>query len=303
MIKIRKGKEKIHAIVEGDIKNQIEDVTELIEVQNNFINGNYKKLIFEFTKNCTYVDTAVSVIIGTLPKYAIIQKKKVQYQFVDIKNHPVFKFMKIVGMYKYYMNNEIDYTGTDVIPFDHIKDEDSMNKYADMVMSLAPINMLKTAQDILASYILEIYQNGFYHSQSEIGVFTLGYWNKEKGEFTFSIYDMGVGIPEKIRKYMEKPNLSSEQCVRIAFVEGFTTDVDKKISRGLGLVRLERFIHLNEGNMTMYTDDICCIIDGEKDKEFIKLDTSIKGTLIIINIVADENHVYIVEKGNSYNGD
>ena len=65
--------------------------------------------------------------------------------------------------------------------------ENKMKEYAKRIMSLAPIRMQQEAQDILSSYIYEIYQNGLFHSDSPIGVFTSGYWDRDKKEFTFSI--------------------------------------------------------------------------------------------------------------------
>lgn len=91
--------------------------------------------------------------------------------------------------------------------------------------------------------------------------------------------------------------LDSEKCVRIAFVEGFTTSARKDVNRGLGLIRLEKFIELNNGSMHMYTDNIFYSIDGkEKEKKFKKLQKPITGTLVIITIAADEHRIYIVEK-------
>lgn len=292
---IRVDGSSMYAIVDKNVHNCVQDITEIIAIQYDFLNSKCKKLCFEFT-DCEHLNAAVSVIIGTLPEYARLCEKRVKYHFPDQTNHPIFKFMKKVGMYKYYMKDEIDYTGDDVIPFDCIIDEDMMDKYADMIMSLAPIQMQKEAQDILSSYIYEIYQNSLFHSNSPIGVFTSGCWMKNKKEFAFSIYDMGMGIPETIRKYMKMSSLDSEKCLKLAFLDGFSTSSNHSINRGLGLTRLESFIRLNKGRMSIYTDDICCLIQGCQEKEFIKLDKPIKGTLIIVNIMADEKHIYVIDK-------
>ena len=171
-----------------------------------------------------------------------------------------------------------------------------MDEYTDKIMTLAPIQMQKEAQDILASYIYEIYQNGFFHSKSEIGVYTSGIWLPEKKEFHFSIYDMGTGIPANIRQNLNRSDLDSEKCVKIAFIDGFTTSKEKDVNRGLGLTRLKSFIKLNNGSMSMYTDDICYSIDGKQKETYERLLSPIIGTLIIISIVADEDNIYIVEK-------
>jgi len=300
MIKTYVDDQNMYAIIDNDIENTLEDVSELIRIQHEFLNNDCKCLTFEFT-DCKSVNAAVSVIIGTLPRYVKIYNKRVRYQFSGSDEHPILIFMKNVGMYKFYTKDEVDYTGIDVIPFDLIENEKMMDEYADRIMTLAPIKMQKEAQDILKSYIYEIYQNGLFHSNSPIGVYTSGIWLKEKKEFVFSIYDMGVGIPNKIRMYdMRCYNIDSEKCLRIAFINGFSTSNDYQVNRGLGLARLEKFIHLNNGKMSIYTDDVCCIIEGENGKKYHKLSSPIKGTLIIVNIAVDENHIYVIEKEKKY---
>lgn len=293
MIKTYVNENTLYAIVENNIDDNFSDVSDLVELQYQFINCKQRRLIIHFT-DCKFINASVSVIIGTLPEYAKKIEKSVKYRFIDQPNHPVFKFMKHVGMYKFYMKNEIDYDGKGAIPFGEISNENRMDEYTEKIMSLAPIKMNNEAKDILASYIYEIYQNGFFHSKSEIGVFTSGYWVKEKNEFNFSIYDMGVGIPDKIREHM-KQDIESEKCLRIAFIEGFSTSQNKDVNRGLGLTRLIRFIRLNNGKMSIYTDDICCIIEQQEEERYYRLKKPIKGTLIIINIITDEKHIYVVK--------
>ena len=281
----------MYAKIDRNIGNDVRDISELIEIQHKFISGKNKKLFFQFT-DCEYINAAVAVIIGTLPEYAKQHGRKVKYIFSEEK-HPVLLFMKDVGMYKYYMKKaNMKYAGENAIPFNKIENEKMMESYTNLIMRLAPIKMEYEAQCILSSYIYEIYQNGLFHANSPIGVFTSGLWRPEIKEFVFSIYDMGVGIPQKIRKHI-KQDISSEKCLKIAFIEGFTTD-NNTGSRGLGLYRIEKFIRLNDGQMFMFTDDICCVINKQEEKRYIRLENPIKGTLIIINIIADENHIYVV---------
>lgn len=285
---------KMYVIVDHDIDNNTEGVSEIINIQYSFLKSNCKHLIFQFTE-CNYIDAAVSVVIGTLPIYAQLNKKMVQYQFAP-QDSPILSFMKKVGMYRFYMKNEKGYTGTDVIPFDRIKDEKMMDDYTEKVMTLAPIKMQREAQDILSSYIYEIYQNGLFHAESPVGVFTSGCWMPDKKEFHFSIYDMGQGIPQNIRSYMKNEDISSEKCVKLAFLDGYSTSNNKKINRGLGLTRIRNFIKLNNGSMSMYTDNICYTINGSSEEKYMELSDPIVGTLIIISIIADEDNIYIVEK-------
>ena len=309
MIKYEIKNKNFWVTVDRDINNNFDDISDLIDIQYEFLHSNCKIIYFYFTK-CEYFNAAVVVIVGTLPEYAILHKKFVRYRFNEKYNekHPILSFMEEVGVYEYFdKKTNISYTGKNAIPFNKIENEEMMDKYTDMIMELAPIKMEHEAQCILSSYIYEIYQNGLFHSESKIGVFTSGLWSADKKEFNFSIYDMGIGIPNKVREYLDKNEdirakyidvkgeISSEKCLKIAFVEGFTTSDDNLLSRGLGLSSLEKFIRLNAGSMLMFTDDICCIINKQEERKYVVLEKPIKGTLIIISIIADENHIYVVE--------
>lgn len=282
------------AVIDRNLDNDISDIVDLIDLQHAFLNGKEKVLLFQFT-DCDFINAAVAVIIGTIPEYAFKHDKNVKYWFSGKEEHPVLAFMKDVGLYEYYKRKaDIRYAGENAIPFNKIENETIMEEYTDKIMELAPIKMEREAQCILSSYIYEIYQNGLFHSESEIGVFTSGYWQPERSTFVFSIYDMGVGIPNKVRQHMSDESISSEKCLKIAFVEGFSTSRNREVNRGLGLSRIENFIRLNNGNMKMFTDDICCIVNAQEPKEYRVLESAIKGTLIIISILADENHIYKV---------
>lgn len=277
--------------INHNINNTRDDIVELIEMQHNFLNSDFKYLHIHFS-GCKFMNGAVAVIIGTLPIYAKEYGKSVKYKF-DNDKHPILEFMRQIGMYKFYMKKSIGYTGENAVPFDRITDENKMDEYTNRIMNLAPIDMTDEAKDILSSYFYEIYQNSLFHANSIIDVFSSGFWLPKKQEFSFSIYDMGVGITYNIRKHSGS-SLTSEECLDLAFEEGYTTLPE--ISRGLGLYRLERFIRLNKGTMSMYTNDIYCIIKPEVDKRIYGcLNPPIQGTLIIINITADREHKYIVK--------
>ena len=279
--------------IDYNINSNIKDVKRIIYIQYQIIKGNASEYVIAFI-NCSFLNAAVSVLIGTIPVYAALHQKRVYIVFKD-KESPVLNFMKSVGMYDFFNNqNQItSYVKQRALPFGRIINEDMMESYTDKIIELAPIIMNDKASAILSSYFYEIYQNSFSHAQSPIDVFSCGYWMSN--QLIFSIYDMGIGIPANVRNNVNS-GMTSIECVQWAFQEGNTTLDETIIKRGLGLSRLEKFIHLNNGMMAMYTDDVCYTVDGKK-KQFSVLDTPIKGTLIIIRIKADNEHIYIVDDG------
>ncbi|AYD40807.1 hypothetical protein D4Z93_09825 [Clostridium fermenticellae] len=73
------------------------DISKLIKIQNDFLLGDYEKLVLNFTES-KFINAAVAVIIGTLCVYAKIKNKYVKFKFQNETNNPIFKFMKQVGI-------------------------------------------------------------------------------------------------------------------------------------------------------------------------------------------------------------
>lgn len=165
--------------IDYNINHNPEDISKLIQIQNDFIEGDYEKLILNFTK-ANFIDAAVLVLIGTLCIYARKVEKRVKFSFENKNSNTIFRFMKKIGMYEYFTKGSHNYTTNNTIPFDQISNEDIMETYTDKIMKLAPIKMTDEAKDILSSYFCEVYQNSLYHAKSPIDVFSSGYWMSSK---------------------------------------------------------------------------------------------------------------------------
>lgn len=276
-------------VISSDIT--LSNIQYVIAIQNRIITGNENTFIIYFT-DAKYLDAAISVLIGTLPIYASKLNKKVLIRFRDNDN-PIFKFIKKVGIYDYFSNSKVSkYISQKAIPFGKITDENMMEIYTDKIIKLAPIQLDDEASEILSVPFFEIYQNCFIHAESDVGVFSCGYWMPD--ELVFSIYDMGIGIPCNIRNHLGVSK-SSEECIRWAFEKGTTTQVEGLIKRGLGLDTLRKFIYLNNGSMLLYTNDAYYTINNGKEEMGV-LNVPIQGTLFIIRIKADPDNIYVVDR-------
>ncbi len=282
-------KEEVIIEISYDTNLTVEDVQRIIDIQYMILEGSAEIYCIKFT-SAKFFNAAVAVIIGTLPMYANLYKKTVRFRFE--KFNPIYGFFKSVGIYDYYVHpgEKSQYVKQAALPFGRVDNEDKMEQYTDKIMQLAPIKLSEKASAVLSSYFFEIYQNSFTHSKSEIDVFSCGYWMKN--QLVFSIYDMGIGIPQNVKQKLGT-SISSSECIEWAFKEGTTTLDEKIVTRGLGLNRLEKFVILNKGVMSLYSDDICYTIENQK-KRIKELNLPIKGTLIIISIKADVDHEYIV---------
>lgn len=279
--------------IQKDISHIIDDVKIIINIQNSIIHDDNQNYFIEFD-GCSHFNAAVLVLIGTLMIYCNKLGKKLTLILPKMHQQLIRSITKI-GIYDFFKNHSnysVDFGGY-TLPFGEISDEDMMEKYTDKIIKLAPILLSNEASAELTSIFFEIFQNSFIHSKSEIGVYSCGNWDNDY--LIFSIYDMGTGIPDNVREHNSDFSKISFQdsieCVKWAFKKGNSTTEDAFIKRGLGLSRLKEFIEINGGIMTMYTDDVYYhISDGKSD--FGTLNFPIKGTLIIIKIKPDFEHIY-----------
>lgn len=133
------------------------------------------------------------------------------------------------------------------------------------------------SKEILKS-LGEIFSNSERHAESQ-WVYTSGQYfpNKEAGQITFCVTDVGIGIVKKVKDKC-KHILASDEAIEWAFVEGNST---KDGSGGLGLFSLKNIIKDNNGELIVVSNDT--YYDVLRRKMF-KLSFDFKGTLFIITM-------------------
>jgi len=143
-------------------------------------------------------------------------------------------------------------------------------------------------KNYIVTHVIEAYLNVFDHAQSPIGVITCGQFYPNLQLLKIAILDFGVGIPNSVRQYLEKPDMTPEQCLMWAFEANNTTKAAGRdaISRGVGLKQLKSFIPLNEGTLEIYSDHgyVCIDRTGEK---FINRPNGFQGTCVQITLKCD----------------
>lgn len=151
------------------------------------------------------------------------------------------------------------------------------------MIELSQLKKLNQEQkDILRSKLFEIPDNALTHSNSEYGIICHGYYSNEK-TFTFSIYDLGIGIPQSVRNYKNE-KMDSIEALEWAFEKGNTTKV-KDYPRGIGFTILEEFKQELKGKITIITEDVLYTSRENGKSSFEKLNKNIKGTLFTLKII------------------
>ena len=158
------------------------------------------------------------------------------------------------------------------------------------ILDRAPVRLDDQLSVVLISRITEVFSNAFTHGHSEIGVFICGLFD-EDSQFTFSVYDAGVGIPHNVTRYLGK-ELSPSDALEWAFCQGNSTlNGTLDYPRGAGLNLLESFVKANGGRIDLVSRGGYCRIDSAR-RDFYDLSLPFIGTMFSMTIRADNNHIY-----------
>lgn len=133
--------------------------------------------------------------------------------------------------------------------------------------------------------VQEIYSNAFEHGESSIGVVSCGqhYPNRQRLELT--VVDFGVGIPFRVREFLNKPQKPVKQALEWAFMPGTSTRPGN-IPGGIGLDTLKRFLQEKQGRMTVYSGGSHAVITRSHQR-FSDAPVHFHGTLMNISIKSD----------------
>ncbi|CAJ1226851.1 HAMP domain-containing histidine kinase [Levilactobacillus zymae] len=140
-------------------------------------------------------------------------------------------------------------------------------------------------QDITAR-LYELFANALEHSKSPIGCIASG--QSESHDIDLCVVDLGVGIVQNVQQYYKKigQKISSEEAIRKAFIDGFTTRGDE--SGGLGLALIKEFLQLNKGSLDVYCNDIHLRIDPQHVNPVVhSLKEHFYGTMLNVKLKKD----------------
>lgn len=261
----------------------------LAQIQNMVINCEENEIILDFS-HCKFSHAIFTSFIGSLGIWAICLNKKIKYR-VDTQGQ-LFDYFKKSGLISYMTGDTTDYTNGNTIRFQKVcMDDSDIIDYIDNILRLAPITLSGKAEESLFKNIYEIFVNSVEHSGAKHGVYACGHWFPKKKELVFSVYDTGIGIPEKIKRNIDS-SMSSKDAIEWALQKGNSTkQLDNGTPRGVGLFEFHQFIHLNNGLFSIVSDDMCYLYDNTIS--YIPLDKPIIGTMVSFIIRNDEDHIYI----------
>ena len=149
--------------------------------------------------------------------------------------------------------------------------------------------MSEAVKEKIVESIYEMYVNAQIHSETE-NIYTCGQFFPKKNTIEFTIVDTGVGIKEKVNKFLNV-NLTSSQAIKWAIIDTHST---KDVTGGIGLALLKEFIEKNKGKMQIVSDSGFYEFGktGEISKEF---QGRFPGTIVNLQFNTNDNCNYYLK--------
>ena len=255
----------------------INNISKMFEIQKKVLESNARQIRINATE-CEYISPTCLTILSSVRLIAIQQSKDIK---IVIKGNS--KFQKLL-IEKGFINVSKESKEKSYIPLQLIKDEDSIVPLVSELVELSPLkDKMESEKNIIKSKLYEIAINPINHSKSNSGAIYSGYYRK-KSEFYFSVYDMGIGIPQSVRNFKSDNSIDSETAIRWALESGHTT-MNSDYSRGIGFSLLEEFRGNYKGTITIISEDIVYEATGTDNSTFKKIENKIPGTLFTLKIM------------------
>lgn len=257
--------------------------------------GNHKSILIDFQAT-TFIHPHYAVLIAAISYIAKKYNVQSTIRFTTA-NDKFLNFIRNTGIFANVKglpsNGTID-SKKNKIPFIVLHNENEGLAISEKIINSFPIDFSDNLKTELVSKIFEIISNAFTHSKCN-EVFCCGCLDDKKN-LHFSIYDMGIGIPKNVNKYLHK-QLSDEAAIRWAWEKGNSTlngFVD--YPRGAGLDLLKDFSHKNNGDIFMISGGAFCKIKVKESTPcdiFQKYENDFLGTFFSMTIKNDNIHRYI----------
>jgi hypothetical protein len=115
--------------------------------------------------------------------------------------------------------------------------------------------------------------------------------------------DLGIGIPENVRRYRPLQPIDARGAMKWAFSPGTSTKAETVgYSRGLGLHTLKEFIKVNKGFMEVFSNDGYVKIN-DQGESYKRRKFTFGGTFVHISLSADEKFYCFSYEVEKYTGD
>lgn len=249
-------------------------ISNMIEIQNKLIkiNGNIEISL----KNCSTLSAENIMLLSSIFLIRHSFNQRTILSFGD--NQKLLNYLTEINFIEGIRTKEFN---MELKPF---KTEDEIKQICDKIRSSSKfINIDKEERNILISKIYELLINSLEHGYNSIGAICHCYYKNKK--FNFSVYDFGVGMPDKVRKYLNNESMPDINAIKWTLTSRNSTVLtsDSIFPRGGGLKLIEKFLKDYNARLLICSGNAYYLIYGEKTITRT-LPNKIPGTLITLSV-------------------
>lgn len=229
----------------------------MVDIIDQNKNPLYTSINFDFT-SLNFIRPAGVVTLDNIISWLSKRGVDVKVTYYENITNPksAIKYLDDSGFFEKYLNKKLVESSSlrrTTIPLQNVTYESSASWLTfDFIPWLAQqLNVKISSLADIETCLGEIFNNIKDHSFENIGCLFAQHFPNEK-RLIFCIADFGVGIPHNVRKV--EPNLSDEEALTQAIVDGFTTKTSPR-NLGAGLhtmlknvaYNLKGSVHINSG--------------------------------------------------------
>lgn len=258
----------------GNHQTTFSSISDMIEIQKKLISidGNIEISL----KECSTLSPANLMLLSSVFLLRRSLNKNTILSFDS--NSKIFNYLTEINFIKGSRSKKSN------LDFRTFKTEEEITQICNEIKSSSKFtNIDKDERNILISKTYELLINSCEHGKNDIGAMCHCFYKNKK--FNFSVYDFGVGIPDKVKKYLNDETMSDIEAIKWTLTSRNSTTLtsDSIFPRGGGLKLIEKFLKDYKGKLLICSGNAYYLISGEKIHTRI-LPNKISGTLITLNV-------------------
>lgn len=303
------------------IKDDGPGYEKILDIAREVFDGPYHYFDFDFSK-CAIIDHNAVVMLGALARYVDYHNTQMKQSKslmlfskspADVRSIPnvagvmfLVKTMNSAIRERLIGNNFLSHFSSGSLKgyptggylgyreHNYLQDAD---KIADHLqnewLSASKLRLSDKLKAAITSRILEVFSNAYGHGVSiqdmkTMGVYSCGQFNNKDKTLNISVLDFGPGIIANVKRV--RGEMSNIDAMHWALVKGNSTRTDSQLSnipRGLGLNLLHNFVHVNGGELRIYSNDVKVISSKASGLIVEECASDLRGTMVSIKINCD----------------
>lgn len=303
------------------IKNDENGYLKLLKLANQIFENPVRHFDLNFSQ-CSRLDHNAVVMLGALARYVdshnelklnllaiqpltVVKKAGVMF-LVTTMTSVVRNSLEENNFLSHFTSTDFRYDSGSYIGYR----EHTSNLNADSIvehlenewLSADKLNLSTQLKSAIVSRILEIYLNAYGHGimlqqHHTLGVYSCGQYESKTKKLHMSVLDFGLGIAQNVKNSIGIED--SVEALEWAITKGNSTKTDsisQDIPRGLGIDLLNQFVTLNNGNLSIYSNDVVASSDGSGGMKISEHKHNLRGTLVSITIKCDDQYYYFASE-------